>query len=179
MPEELQYQFGVTLTLLILYSIIRYFSSRIINRHASGTLVTASRVRFVTRFLNLVWLAVFLTFIGITWDISLQGLALYFTSFFAVAGIALFASWSILSNITASAILFFYFPYRVGTRVRIIDGDNSVEGTVSDITLFSIKIDTAEGDQVSYPNNLAIQKPIINYRDNPINPGNDEHQAED
>jgi MscS family membrane protein len=75
-------------------------------------------------------------------------------------GVGLFANWSMLSNITASIIIFFFYPYKVGESIKIIDGENSVEGTVMDITLFNIEIKTAEGRTVTYPNNLAIQKPM-------------------
>ena len=44
--------------------------------------------------------------------------------------------------------------------MKIVDKDMAVEGLVIDITLFYIKIKTEEGQIISYPNNLAIQKPI-------------------
>ncbi|NJM93630.1 MAG: mechanosensitive ion channel [Cytophagales bacterium] len=115
---------------------------------------------FVSRFLRLVLAGVAFTFLGVIWNISFSGLGVYFASFFAVAGVALFAHWSILSNITASVILYFYYPYQIGSRVKIIDGENSVMGVVKDLNLFAIKIETNDGE-VSYPNNLAVQKPII------------------
>jgi small-conductance mechanosensitive channel len=78
-----------------------------------------------------------------------------------VAGVALFAQWSILSNITASVILFFSFPFKIGSKIEIMDDKNSVTGIVEDITFFVIQIRTTNGNMVSYPNNLAIQKGII------------------
>ena len=94
-------------------------------------------------------------------EVSFQGLSLYFASIFTVIGVALFATWSVLSNLTASVILFFFFPYRIGRKVKIIDGDNSIEGQIVDITLFHIKVETEDDRIVAYPNNLAIQKPIM------------------
>ena len=99
--------------------------------------------------------------LGLTWDISFEGLSVYFLSFFTVAGVALFASWSLLSNITSAILLFFYFPYRIGDRIRIVDGDNSIEGIVFDLNMFSIIIKNDDGQKVTYPNNLALQKAII------------------
>jgi small-conductance mechanosensitive channel len=43
-----------------------------------------------------------------------------------------------------------------------MDGDNSVEGVIIDITLFAMLIQLADENVVSYPNNLAIQKAIVN-----------------
>lgn len=122
--------------------------------------IELSRILYTTKYINFVITLVALMLVGITWDISFKGLSVYFLSFFTVAGVALFAAWSILSNITASILLFFYFPFRIGSKIRIIDGDNSIEGLVLDMTLFSIYIRTDDGMTVSYPNNLAIQKPI-------------------
>jgi MscS family membrane protein len=71
---------------------------------------------------------IFITLIAIVWEISFRGLSVYFASFFTIVGVAFFASWSILSNVTAYAILFFYFPFfKIGSKIKIIDGDNSVQ----------------------------------------------------
>ena len=78
-----------------------------------------------------------------------------------MVGVGLFATWSIVSNITASVILFFFFPFKEGSKVKIVDGDNSVEGTVHALSLFSIKIKLEDNTEIYYPNNLAIQKGII------------------
>jgi MscS family membrane protein len=99
------------------------------------------------------------------WNVSFKGV---FASFFAVAGIALFASWSILSNITASVILFFNFPFKIGSRIRIMDLDDSVEGVVKDITFFAILIEIDNGGLVSFPNNMAIQKAIVHVKEKPL-----------
>ncbi len=42
-----------------------------------------------------------------------------------------------------------------------MDDKNSVTGVVEDITFFVIQIRTPDGNMVSYPNNLAIQKGIV------------------
>jgi small-conductance mechanosensitive channel len=66
-----------------------------------------------------------------------------------------------LSNITASVLLFFNFPFKIGSRIKIMDKDDSVIGVVKDITFFAIQIEDENGDLVSYPNNVAIQKAIV------------------
>jgi len=108
---------------------------------------------------------VILVFILITWDINFQVLRQYFLGFLTVVGVAIFASWSILSNLTASVILFFYYTYKVGAIIRIVDGSNSVTGRILEVTLFYIKLETKNKNIVSYPNNQAIQKPIIELSD--------------
>jgi small-conductance mechanosensitive channel len=87
---------------------------------------------------------------------SFKGLSISFASIFTVIGVAFFAQWSILSNITASVLLFFNFSYKVGNKIKIMDGDNSVTGEVANVTLFTFQIKNESGELVNYPNNLFI-----------------------
>jgi small-conductance mechanosensitive channel len=84
----------------------------------------------------------------------------FLSSAFAVIGIALFAQWSILSNITASLIIFFAFPYRVGDRIKILDKDDDISGIVDEITLFHVIV-RKDDDLISYPNSLILQKAVV------------------
>lgn len=86
---------------------------------------------------------------------------MYLSSIFAVIGVALFAQWSLLSNITASVVIFFAFPYRVGDRIKVTDPDFDLSGSVEEISLFHVLIRTDAGNMVTYPNNLILQKPVI------------------
>jgi len=98
---------------------------------------------------------------AIIWNVQLGGVMVFASSIFAVIGVALFAQWSILSNLTSSIIIFFTFPARVGDKIKVIDGDNSISGEIIEISLFQIEIEDADGNIVLYPNNLFIQKPIM------------------
>ena len=159
--EKFYWQIGLSTVLLLLYIISRIIVNRLIVRHGKKYGLRDSRISYVRKLIRNLSTLIFLSLIAIVWELSVQGLSVYFASFFAVAGIALFAQWSVLSNITSSIILYFYFPYKIGAKVRIIDGDNSVEGEVQDITMFMIRIITDDGREVGYPNNLAIQKPMM------------------
>ena len=78
---------------------------------------------YANKFFNFTLAILLFIILGIVWDISVKGLSVYFASVFAVVGVALFAQWSIISNVTASIIL--------------------------------------------YPNNLALQRPIVLMSDRP------------
>jgi len=67
------------------------------------------RVIYTIKFFKTSWGIIMLTLISIIWDISFEGLSIYFASIFTIIGVAFFAQWSMLSNITASVILFFQF----------------------------------------------------------------------
>ncbi len=153
-------QISITTVLIVVFLIVRSVILKIVKKHARNNDVQYSREVYVKKLISATFFMIFATIIGMTWEISLQGLSIYFASIFAVIGVGLFATWSMLSNVTASVILFFFYPYRIGAKIKIIDKDNSVEGEVVDITLFYIKVKTEDKQIVSYPNNLAIQKPI-------------------
>lgn len=150
-----------TVLFALMYFVSRKLISRNVKRYGKKKEFSLSRVRYTIKYLNFIFGVFFIVLTGLVWDISFKGLSVYFVTFFTVAGIALFAAWSILSNVTASIILFFYFPYRIGSKVRIIDGDNSVEGLIYDLNFFSILIKNEEGQIITYPNNLALQKAIV------------------
>jgi small-conductance mechanosensitive channel len=146
---------------IIFILIIRYFFRSLIKKHAHKYDLDIGQRKYAFKFFNFVLAIVLFGILGIIWDVSVKGLSVYFASIFTIIGVALFATWSILSNITCSVILFFNSPFKIGSKIKIMDKDDSVEGTVMDITFFTIQIKTKEGDIVSYPNNIAIQKPII------------------
>jgi small-conductance mechanosensitive channel len=94
------------------------------------------------------------------WGVQPQNLWVAFSSIFAVLGVALFAQWSILSNITSGIILFFSAPYRIGDVIKIHDKDYPIEAEIIDIKGFHTYLKTEEGESIVYPNNLLLQKGI-------------------
>ncbi|MFT4731097.1 MAG: small-conductance mechanosensitive channel [Gammaproteobacteria bacterium] len=97
----------------------------------------------------------------IVWGIDFSGLLLISTSLITITGVALFANWSLLSNITAYFILLFQPSYSRGNFIRIFEGDNFVEGTISEVNLFNIKLITDDNDIIIYPNNLLLTRLIM------------------
>ena len=104
---------------------------------------------------------------------QLKDLALVFSSVFAVIGIALFAIWSILSNITSGVIMFFSFPYKVGDKIQIHDKDFPIEAIIEDIRAFQLHLRLDNGDLVTYPNNLMLQKAVTLVKKDAIDEGID------
>lgn len=165
MQDKLIIQSALSVGLLIVYSVAKFLTRRYTEKFATSRKFKKGRAADTAKIINSTFTVVCLILLGFIWNITFEGIAIYFASFFTVAGIALFASWSILSNITASAVLFFSFPHRIGTRIRIVDGDNTIEGTIVDMTLFSLQLEVEKKKTVFYPNNLALQKPIMEIMD--------------
>lgn len=161
MIEEISYKIGITVGLVIIYVILNFLFKKLLFAHADRNKINKYRARNIHKVVKNLTLCVVLFFVLLAWDVSFEGLVLYFASFFTVLGVGLFANWSILSNVAASFILFFYIPHRIGNKIKIVDGENTIIGVIKDIGLFNIKIKDENGDIVSYPNNLALQKPII------------------
>ena len=97
----------------------------------------------------------------VVWGVDFKELGLLLSSVFAVIGVALFATWSILSNITAGIVLFFYFPFKIGDRIRILDKDFPDEALIIDIQAFNINLKKDNGELLTYPNNLLLQKGVV------------------
>ena len=97
----------------------------------------------------------------LAWGIDFSGLLVLSTSIITVTGVALFASWSLISNITAYFILHTDVAYRRGNYVRILDGDNFIEGVIADVGPFSTRLLTAERETLMYPNNLILTRPVL------------------
>lgn len=102
----------------------------------------------------------------IVWGIDFGGLVVLSTSIITLTGVALFANWSLLSNVTSYFVLLFHNSFRRGNFIRIIDGDNYIEGFISEVNLFNIKLVTESREVVVYPNNLILTRPTI------VNPRN-------
>jgi len=98
--------------------------------------------------------------LAIIWGLAPRQLALYVSSVLAVLGIGFFATWSLLSNITASVILFYNHPLRIGDRIRVLDKEFDLSGEIVDITSFYLFLKTDEGQFITIPNNLLMQKAI-------------------
>ena len=118
------------------------------------------RKQYLNRYVGyIIYTMVFIASILI-WSIERDGFWVAIGSTFAVVGVALFTNWSILSNVTASFILYFSFPYKIGDRIRVHDKDLPITGVIEDIKGFYTVMRTAEGELVTYPNNLLLQKGV-------------------
>jgi hypothetical protein len=90
---------------ILRFAIIK-FISKIQNKYD----YSKYRMRPILKFINLAVFIILITIIIAIWELNRQNFDFIITSVLAVIGIALFAQWSILSNI--SSALIFYKPSR-------------------------------------------------------------------
>lgn len=121
------------------------------------------RAYHTTRILVLVSVIVAILFI---WGIDFGGLVLLSTSIITLTGVALFANWSLLSNITSYFVLIFNPDFKRGNYIRILESDNFIEGYIADVGLFNTRLISEEREILNYPNNLVVGRPtVINPRE--------------
>lgn len=119
-----------------------------------------TRGKVVKKGVNFIFLMVTLSILFFIWGVDQSELVVFISSFLAVLGIALFAQWSMLSNITSGIIIFFSHPVKLDDTICILDKDYQIEGRVSDIGLFFVIIKTKDGERVTVPSNVFVQKMI-------------------
>lgn len=150
-----------TVVMLLLYMVMtRYAIPRLEKNVEKSKLKSSSAVKglFTARILSG---TVTLALILLAWGVDISGLLVLSTSILTLLGVALFANWSLISNITAYFILLTNVSYRRGNYVRVLDGDNYIEGYIADINLFNTRLVTQERETVLYPNNLMLTRPVL------------------
>lgn len=150
----------IALLITLTFLLSRRFIGQLITSMARQKSVSPYRIKYITKTLNLALTVFFILVLSLFMGIEYQQLSLFLSSIFAVIGVALFAQWSILSNITASMIIFFGFPYRVGDRIKVVDKDDDIQGIVEEISLFHVMI-RRNDELITYPNTLILQKAVI------------------
>jgi len=109
---------------------------------------------------NILFYGIGIVVLTLIWGVNLEQFSVFISSVLAILGIGFVAQWSILSNLTASVILFFNHPLRLGDRVRVLDKDFDWTGIVEDISGFYLYMRTDDGRRITIPTNLVIQKGI-------------------
>lgn len=149
-----------TAVALVLYILIRTLANKSIDKTVARKFMEKTRAKIVKKAANLTLLLIFSVFIIIIWGVDQSELAFFIGSVLTVIGIALFAQWSILSNITSGLILFFNHSVKLDDTIAIMDKEYDIEGRVSDIGLFFVILKTKDGEVISIPSNVFIQKMI-------------------
>lgn len=155
----------LVVTLLGGYLVLRKLAHRWLSSLAQKKQVSLQRTQFILKSFNVITITLFVAISTIVLDIGFGDISLFLSSIFAVLGVALFAQWSILSNLTASVLIFFFFPYRIGDFIQVVEKDADIRGKIVDITMFHVLIRHEGGDEISYPNNMILQKGVVKLAD--------------
>ncbi|WP_350286071.1 mechanosensitive ion channel domain-containing protein [uncultured Croceitalea sp.] len=150
-----------SLVAVVLFVVVRFIVIKTVRRIGRMSDINLVRTRLVSRYISFGLGLITIVSIVLVWGVNIREIGLIMSSVFAVIGVALFATWSILSNVTSGIILFFYFPYKIGDRIRIQDKDFPEEAVIVDIQAFNINLLKDNGELLTYPNNLLLQKGVV------------------
>ena len=159
--QKYLYQIIATIVALVIFIILRYLVNTIIDNIGKTSEFAESRTQLVKKYIDyFIYMLALLVIISI-WGIKPEQIFLFISSVLTVIGVAFFAQWSILSNITAGIILFFSSPFKIGNVIKIIDKDYPIEAKIIDIRSFYTLLKTAQGEEITFPNNLLLQKGVV------------------
>lgn len=149
-----------TIIVLVLLFFTLLITKQVIKKFSILKSINPDRRKLIRNLAYLLHYLIAGTALVIIWGVQFEQFSVFISSVLAVLGIAFFAQWSILSNLTASIILFFSHPVRIGDRIRVLDKDFDWTGEVIDITGFYLFMVTDRGENITLPTSLVIQKGI-------------------
>lgn len=160
---------GVIL-IVVIALILRYLANRLV-RWMTTRYGIPAEVAMGTRRV-LVFLIWFAALIAVLERIGVSGTVLWtaITGFAAVAAIAFFAAWSVLSNIFCTLLIVITRPFRLHDYIEVLENGEKpgLKGRVADINFIYTTLTELDSDGqqsvLEVPNNLFFQRTIRRWR---------------
>lgn len=158
----------IVLVAWLLRVIARRLGDRLWSRYdAPRELVIGSR-RVVTFLISAAALLLVLQRLGVSGTVLWTA----FTGFAAVAAVAFFAAWSVLSNIFCTMLILATRPFRLHDHIEILEGGDKpgLGGRVTDINLVYTTLQEVDdageprGSVLRVPNSLFFQRSVRRWR---------------
>lgn len=154
------FQIISTAIVLLLFPLLRYLLNKILKSYSKKPHIDRTRMALIKKSMNFLLVLIVIIILITIWGVKTQNIFLTLSSIFAIIGVALFAQWSVLSNITAGFILFFSTHLRIGDQIQIMDKDFPITAEVEDIKTFYIYLRGSDCQLYVYPNNMLLQKGV-------------------
>ena len=121
------------------------------------------------------FLLVFAALLLVLEALGVSGAVLWtaFTGFAAVAAVAFFAAWSVLSNIFCAVLMLITRPFRLDDHIEVLDGSEGrgLGGQVVDMNLICVILRETREDgataNLRVPNNLFFQRVVRRWHEAP------------
>ncbi|CAL2095665.1 conserved membrane protein of unknown function [Tenacibaculum sp. 190130A14a] len=150
----------ISILLLALFTVIS-LTKRLTKSYIVKNSIEPHRRKLILNLFYLFYLITSFFLLLLILGIEFKQFGVFATSILAVLGVGFFAQWSMLSNLTASIILFFYHPMRIGNTIKILDKDYDLTGEVKDITGFYTLLFLPEDNKhITIPNIIILYKGI-------------------
>ena len=164
-------ELGLQIVLIVFGAwVLNLLFRRLVRRLASSYSLPAELVMGARRVVGLVVYAGAILMILDRFGVSGTVLWTAFTGFAAVAAVAFFAAWSVLSNIFCTLLIFTTRPFRLHDHVELLEsGDKpGLKGQVVDINLIYTTLQEVNEQQsdtrLQIPNSLFFQRTVRRWR---------------
>lgn len=159
--ERYNIQFIQSAIVIIGYLITYFITKNYINNTLKNAQLQRARRKVIIKVIQFFTTLTLVVLLGAIWGLKQSEIAVFVSTILTALGIAFFAQWSLLSNITSSIIIFLNHPLRIGDYIKIIDKDAPIEGEIADLTYFFVHIKTNDGETITIPNTMFLQKTIM------------------
>ena len=149
-----------TVLIISIYIISFFVIKTTINNALKNVELQRARRKIIIKALQLFALIIAIIFMAAVWGLKQNEIALFASTILTAIGVAFFAQWSLLSNITASIILFFNHPLKLRNTIKVLDKDFPYEGEIIELTYFFIHLKSENNEIITIPNSLLLQKSI-------------------
>ena len=156
----LKIQIIESIVAIAVFIVLKIFITGYFERVVAKNITSKNRIKVVKKALNIILISILLIVLFSIFGVDQSELAMFLGSVLTVIGIALFAQWSFLSNITSGVIIFFNHTAKLEDVVTIIDKDYEIEGRISDIGLFFVILKTKDHEQIVIPNSVFLTKMV-------------------
>jgi small-conductance mechanosensitive channel len=149
-----QFNIQIIETVIILgsYIILYFIFKTVINNFLKKTRLERSRRKMAIRAIQLFTSITAIILLTGVWGFKQNEIALFASTILTALGIAFFAQWSLLSNITSSILIFFNHPVKLGDYIKVLHKDYRYEGEVVEMNYFFVHIKTDDSEIITIPN---------------------------
>jgi small-conductance mechanosensitive channel len=158
--EIYKIQIFESIAVIVGYIITHYTTKVLVNNSLKQTLLQRGRRKMIIKATHLLSFITATVLLSAIWGLKQNEIAVFVGTILTALGIAFFAQWSLLSNVTSSLLLFFNHPVKIGDTLKILDKDYPFSGEVTDLTYFFVHLKTEDGELITIPNSLILQKSV-------------------
>lgn len=176
--EDYKIQIIETLFILGIYIVLYFVFKTIINNFLKKTRLERGRRKMAIRTVQLFMSITTVILLTGVWGFKQSEIALFASSILTALGVAFFAQWSLLSNISSSILIFFNHPIKLGDFVKILHKDYQYEGEVIELTYFFVHLKTADNEIITIPNSHFFDKSFsVSEKKKKVNKLANDHQT--
>lgn len=157
---EFELKLLITSIVAVTYFVLRMFMIQLLRKIRRKFSYSLGRYKSLKKILLMLLGIIAVIALLLIWGVDKSQLFVFISSIVTIFGIAFIAKWSILSNVTASFILFFNHPIKIGDRICVLDKDFNIDGIISDIGVFYLYIKLENNEIISIPTNIFLDKMI-------------------